>query len=92
MKANKPTYKQLEYKLLVASASTIYRYTSAHKAIEKATDQKYMGSGILLQLTDLSGNTIIDPVLIRDGLSSETIKAIQNDIKKSYDLATMYKL
>jgi len=33
----------------------------------------------------------MEPTLIRDGLSPETIAAIKADLKRSYDLAIQFK-
>ena len=48
-----------------------------------------MASGVILELTALGGKEIIPPVMIRDGLSQATIKAIQNDLCRSFELATL---
>lgn len=88
----KLTYKQLELKLAEALASSPTRYNIAHGNIKNANTDKLMGSGVLISIQGIGGKHIIDPVLIRDGLSNETIEAIKNDIKRSYDLAVMYKV
>jgi disulfide oxidoreductase YuzD len=51
-----------------------------------------MGSGVVMHLSILGGEDVIEPVCIRDGLSKETIDAIKADLKRSYDLATLLKL
>lgn len=40
-------------------------------------------------LTALGGKEIIPAVMIRDGLSRATIKAIQDDLRRSFELATL---
>lgn len=42
-----------------------------------------------LELRALGGKEIIPAVMIRDGLSQATIKAIQDDLSRSFELATM---
>jgi hypothetical protein len=64
----------------------------ANAALDKASVDKMMGSGVLLQLTAIGGKEITVPTIIRDGLSEETILAIRKDLKRSYDLGTMLKL
>jgi len=63
-------------------------YTSASKSVGKASTDHLMASGVLLQLTALGGRELIDPVVIRDGLSLETIDALKKDLARSFDLAT----
>lgn len=50
-----------------------------------------MGSGVLLELTFIGGKEAISPVVIKDGLSAETIAAIKADIRRSYELAVAFK-
>ena len=88
----KLTYKQLEQKLVESLASSPTRYTIAHGALKNIHTDKLMGSGVLITIQGIGGKQIIDPILICDGLSSETIEAIRNDIKRSYDFAVMYKI
>lgn len=91
MKPKQPTRAELERKLKEAQASQAYVYHSASTNIDKASTDHLLGCGVIMTLTVLGGREIILPVLIRDGLSPETIEAIKNDLKRSYDLATMYK-
>ena len=88
----KLTYKQLEFKLAEALASSPTRYNIAYGNIKNANIDKLMGSGVLITIQYIGGKNIIDPVLIRDGLSNETIEAIKSDIKRSCDLAVMHKV
>jgi hypothetical protein len=46
-------------------------------------------SAAILEIRALGGRVIVNPVAIRDGLSPETIAAIQNDLRRSYALATI---
>jgi hypothetical protein len=84
----KPTYKQLEQRLIEALAQHAHVYHFASNSIHKT--ENLMGSGVLLQLTFLGGKEVFPPVVIRDGLSRETIEAIKADLKKSYNLAVMF--
>ena len=89
-KPKKPTRQQLERKLLEAEALAPCRYGFAHKDIVKASTDHLMSSGVLLQLTVLGGREIINPVVIRDGLSADTIACLQRDIKRSSDQACAF--
>ena len=91
MKKQTETKAILQRKLKEAVASQIHVYHFADLALDKLSTDNLAGSGVILELTVLGGRAGIEPTLIRDGLSKETIKAIQNDLKRSYDLATMFK-
>lgn len=49
------------------------------------------GSGVVLTLSGLGGAEICKAVLIRDGLSAETIAALKRDIARSFIEATAFK-
>jgi hypothetical protein len=87
----KPTRQQLERQILELESQLAHRYRFAELEIDKASTAKMMASGVLLQLTALGGREIINPVVIRDGLSPETIAAIKADLHRSYELTVMHK-
>lgn len=93
--ATKPTKAQqiatLQRQLREALAGQVHNYHFASHNLPKASTDKLMGSGVVLTLTVLGGREICDPVLIRDGLSADTIAALQADIRRSYDQATVFK-
>ena len=66
-------------------------YAFASQQISGAGTEKRMASGVLLQLTGIGGKEIIPPVMIKDGLSGETIDAIKKDLVRSYNLATTFE-
>lgn len=76
--------------ILELESQLAHRYHFAHSAIDKTSMDRLMSSGVLLQLTGVGGKELINPVMIKDGLSKETIEAIKKDLKRSYDLAIMY--
>ena len=82
---------KLERELAEALAGQAHVYHFADANIGKASTDHLMASGVIITLTVLGGRTIFDPVLIRDGLSVETIEAIRADFRRSYDLAVRYK-
>lgn len=65
-------------------AFDILTLAHAHKAVSGLSSKKYMASGLILQITDLSGNVVLGPVAISNGLSPETIAAIQADIAATH--------
>ncbi len=89
-KPAKKTRAQLERQILELSAQLSHVYTFATSTIDKASTAHLMASGVLLQLTGIGGKEIINPVMIKDGLSPETIAAIKADLKRSYDLSVMF--
>ena len=73
------------FELRAQLASTL---GAAFDAIPKAGDSLH-GSAVILELTALGGRKIVDAVAIRDGLSPATIAAIQRDLCRSFELATL---
>lgn len=82
---------ELERKLEEAFAGQAHVYHFADAVLNKASIEHLVGSGVVMTLTVLGGREICKPVLFRDGLSAETIKAIRADLVRSYELATQYK-
>jgi len=90
-KPKKPTRKDLERQVIELKGQLACVYAFASSDVEKASTKHMMGSGVLLQLTALGGREIIKSVVIRDGLSDETIEALKKDLARSYELATAQK-
>lgn len=93
MKTNKPAKKtraQLERQILELESQLSHRYGFAVGEIDKASTTRMMGSGVLLQLSAIGGKDIINPVMIKDGLSPETIDAIKGDLIRSHELANLF--
>ncbi len=82
---------ELERKLKEALAGQAHVYPSASQAIDKVSTDHLTASGVIITLTVLGGREIHSPVLIRDGLSKETVEALKADYLRSYELATLYK-
>lgn len=80
---------QREVMELTAQLSSACHFASVE--LSKAGTDRLMGSGVLLQMHALGGRRVICPVVIRDGLSADTIAALQRDIARSYDLSVMFK-
>ena len=81
----------LERKLEEARAHHIYRHHFASKALDKVSVDKLMGSGVVLSLTLLGGKELFEPVMVRNGLSKETIAALKADLVRSFNYATELK-
>lgn len=82
---------ELERKLQESEASQIHHYHFATAELPKAGIDRLNGSGVILTLTVLGGRKICDPVLIRNGLSAETISALKADMVRSFEYATELK-
>lgn len=82
-KPRKPTRAELERKILESTASKLATYEFAYKDIDKASQNKRMGSAVIITVTALGGQSIIDPVSITDGLSDELIAALKTEVARS---------
>ena len=82
---------ELERKLIEAVAGHASAHHFACAGLEKASTDHLAASGVILTLTVLGGRKICEPVLIRDGLSKETISALKADLVRSFELATLFK-
>ena len=87
----KETKADLRRKLMHMEAQLAHAYHFADATIGKASQQHFMASGVLLQLTAYNGKEIIPPVMIKDGLSDATIAAIRKDLVRSYLRAVEFK-
>lgn len=82
---------ELKRKLSEAQAGMVHVYHFAEHHLEKMNTQRLAASGVVLTLTTLGGATTTGPVLIRGGLSAETIAAIKADFARSYQDAIAFK-
>lgn len=90
MKTKTKTRADLQRENMELRAQLAHVYHFAGTEIHKAGD-RLMGSGVLLQLHALGGRELINPVVIRDGLSTDTIAALQRDFARSYEGAIVFK-
>jgi len=88
----KPSKNDLARKIFELEAQLPHVAPFAYKCIDKAGTNHLMASGVILQLTTLGGREIISPVLIRDGLSTETIEAIKLDLRRSHKLTVLHTI
>lgn len=95
MKPTKKTKDQriteLERKLFESEAAQIHAHHFASVEMDKLVTNKMMGSGVIVTFTTLGNRTTIGPVMIRNGLSKETIEAIKTDLVRSYEYAIELK-
>lgn len=88
VKKPKDTKESLKQKIMHLEAQLASTYFFADASLEKAGQKYFMASGVVLQLTALNGKEIIIPVMIKNGLSDETIAAIRADLARSFIEAT----
>lgn len=82
---------KLTRQLKEAEAAQVHNYHFASASIDKASIDKLMASGVIIELVALGGREIVQPTLIRDGLSKETIEALKSDFLRSYNRAIEFK-
>ena len=94
MKSEKQTKAQqiaaLQRQLEDALAGQVHQYHFASHGVEKASVKHFQASGVVLTLTALGGRELVKPVLIRNGLSLETVAALRADFQRSYDDAVVF--
>jgi hypothetical protein len=91
MKKIKTTKAELRRRIAELEAQSPSLTKLAWQSIDKARREAMMGSGVILSLTFLGGKEVFPPVMLRDGLSSETIAAIKADLFYSDNLVrTLY--
>lgn len=82
---------ELENRLRSAEAFQVHKLHFASYALDKLSTDKMCGSGVIISITSLSGKPIVDPTVISDGLSPETIAALQADMRRSFEKQTEFK-
>lgn len=90
-KTKTPTRADLARKIMELEAQLAHRYYFNSAELHKAGTDHMMASGVLVQLHALGGRRLIDPMVIKDGLSDDTIAALQRDILRSYESAVALK-
>jgi hypothetical protein len=69
---------ELKQKLVITSAQDLASSFFAHKDLERCMN--VVSGGIVLEIRSLAGNLMVKPVFIENGLSKESIIAIQADL------------
>lgn len=73
----------LRQKLVAMEAQLDCAYVPAYTALGRAGQDRFMASGLILTLTTLGGKQLVEPVVIKDGLSEASIAALQEDLRQS---------
>lgn len=69
-----------------ASLAHVYHFSSL--ALFKLDRSRYMGSGVIIEIRALNGETLVKPTLLKDGLHDSTINSLLDDMQYSFDIAT----
>ena len=82
------TTETLKNRLRVLEASQLFRICEAARNIEKCGTDRYLASAVTITIRNINtgNNVVVEEVVINDGLSTETIQAIQRDLRRSYAL------
>jgi len=82
----KKTNQQWAAEVAVLKAQLPCYLASASKELEKTSAERFMASGVVISITDLTGKLVVTPFMCADGLESATIAALKSQIKKTLDL------
>ena len=93
MKNNKINKKDkrildLEKQLLQYRSNTLIGLNISCQQLKQLLKKDYKGSGLIVEIKDISNNTIVDPFMCKDGLSSEVVNLLIESIisTQNYDL------
>lgn len=72
-------------------ASLIHTYHFAGAELLKCGNDRFMGSGLIVQIKSLTGKELVTPFMIKNGLSNTTINGLLDDMQRTFDDATEFK-
>ena len=72
-------------------SSLPFAYHFAGNELLKLSRDNFMGSGVILSVSDLKGKPLLNQVCLKDGFSNKTINTLLDDMQYSYDLATSFE-
>ena len=81
----------LERQLMEAKAAWVHHFHFADANVAQASTEKMRGSGVILTITALGGRQIVEPMIIPNGLSPETIEALRADFRRGFAYTTELK-
>jgi len=74
---------ELRKRIITLEAQDVARLDAAYRHLCKCGKEYYMGSGVVLSLTTLEGDNIIDPFMVADGFTDLTIQTLKTEIRKT---------
>ena len=72
-------------------ASLIHTYHFAGNELLKCNSDRFMGSGLIVEIKKLSGEHMVMPFMVKDGLSNQTINSLLDDMQRSFDNSIQFK-
>ena len=81
----------LERQLHEAKAAQVHNHHFAYYGLDKASEDRLKGSGVIITMTVLGGRELFAPVMVSGGLSKETIAALKADLVRSYNFCCELK-
>lgn len=82
---------ELERQLVEARAAQIHNLHFSSHALAKASEKHMKGSAVILTISAIGGREITGPIMINNGLSQETIAALEADMVRSWNEVLVYK-
>lgn len=80
-----------DMKICQSKSALIHNYHFAGEELLSCERERMLGSGVILAIYDLSGKIRVSPVMMKDGLSAESVNALLDDVQYSFDSATSFK-
>ena len=90
-KKDKSTKQQLLNRIKSLESQIHCNLYAAYRELDGLTASKYMASGVIVTITNLSGVSICTPFMCADGLEGATIDSLKSQIKKTLDLHSITK-
>ena len=72
-------------------ASLIHVYHFAGNELLKCNNDRFMGSGLIVEIKSLKGDTVVMPFMVKDGLSNTTINSLLDDMQRSFNSSIEFK-
>jgi len=66
-----------------ASCPSNYHFCGAE--LFKLHRDKMLGSGVIMTLSSIKGKTLVPPIMLSDGLSTDTVNSLLEDFQYSFD-------
>ena len=82
---------ELENKLRSAEAFQIHKLHFASYALDRLSTDNMHGSGVIISITSITGEPLVEPTVISGGFSPETVAALQADMRRSFEKHTEFK-
>jgi len=81
-----PTRAALLNRVKILEAQLPCNLATASRELRRCGPDRFLASGLIVSITDLSGKQIVPPFQCTDGFEQATIDALQTQIKKTKDL------